>query len=105
MIFIENIEFMETQPDNSKKLQKHMKRHWFYKAWRIRAAPDQKNHIFAKKMVGFQFSNEFPEFAVKSVDFIEKSDSTTPRNPCATNHLLILFASRGHWCGLACQIH
>ena len=82
-----------------------MKRHWFYKAWRIRAAPDQKNHILQKEIVCFQFPNELPEFAVKSVDFIEKSDSTTPRNPCATNHLFILFASRGHWCGLACQIH
>ena len=82
-----------------------MKRHWFYKAWRIRAAPDQGNHTFAKKNVDSQFPNEFPEFAVESVDFIEKSDSTTPRKPCATNHLLILFASRGHWCGLACQIH
>ena len=83
MILTENDEFMEIQPDDSKKLQKHMKRHWFYKAWRIRAAPDQKNHIFAKKIVDFQFPSGFPEFAVISVDSIEKSDSTTPRNPCA----------------------
>ena len=48
-----------------------MKRHWFYKAWRIRAAPDQEI-IFLQKIVDFQFSNEFPEFAVNSVDFIEK---------------------------------
>ena len=105
MVFTEIYEFMEIQPDDSKKLQKHMKRHWFYKAWRIRAAPDQKIHIFAKPLVDFQFPNGFLEFAVKSVDFTEKSDSTTPRNPCATNHLFILFASTGHWCGLACQIY
>ena len=105
MVFTEIDEFVAIQPDDSKKLQKHMERHWFHKAWRIRAAPDQENNICAKKIVDFQFSNRFAEFAVESVDFIEKSDSTTPRNPCATNHLLILFASRGHWCGLACQIH
>ena len=104
MIFTENDEFMEIQPDDCKKLQKPMERHWFYKAWRIRAAPDQEI-IFLQIMVGFQFSHGFPEFAVKSVDFKEKSDSTTPRNPCATNHLLMLFASSGNWCGLACQIH
>ena len=44
---------MGIQPDDSTKLQKYMKRHWFHKAWRIRAAPDQKNHIFAEKIVGF----------------------------------------------------
>ena len=104
MIFTENNEFMGIEPDDSTKLQKHMKRYWFYKAWRIRAAPDQKT-ILLQKIVDFQFPNGVPEFAVESVDFIEKSDSTTPRNPCATNHLLILFASSGHWCGLACQIH
>ena len=82
-----------------------MKRHWFYKAWRIRAAPDQENHIFAKFLVDFQFSHGVPKFAVKSVDFVENSNSTLPRNPCATNDLFILFASIGHWCGLACQIH
>ena len=48
MVFAENDEFMEIQPDDSKKLQKHMKRHWFYKAWRIRAAPDQGNDIVHK---------------------------------------------------------
>ena len=56
-------------------------------------------------LVDFQCSPEFPGFAVKSVDFIENNNSTPPRNPCATNDLLILFASSGHWCGLACQIH
>ena len=53
MIFKENDGFMEIQPDDSKKLQKHMKRHWFYKAWRIRAAPDQKIIFFLQKMGGF----------------------------------------------------
>ena len=50
-----------------------MKRHWFYKAWRIRAAPDQQIISLQKKFVDFQFSNGFTEFAVKSVDFVEKA--------------------------------
>ena len=50
MIFTENDESMEIQPDDPKKLQKHMKMHWFYKAWRIRAAPDQKIIFLQKKM-------------------------------------------------------
>ena len=82
-----------------------MKRHWFYKAWRIRAAPDQKIIILQKLWWIFSFSHGIPEFAVESVDFIENSNPTFPRNPCATNDLLILFASSGHWCGLACQNH
>ena len=104
MIFTENDGFMEIQPDDCKKLQKHMKRHWFYKAWRIRAAPDQKNNNFAKNC-RFSISQWISWICSGKCRFHRKSDSTTPRNPCATNHLLILFASRGHWCGLACQIH
>ena len=49
IVFAENDEFMEIQPDDSKKVQQHMKRHWFYKAWRIRAAPDQKSYFLQKK--------------------------------------------------------
>ena len=32
--------FVEIQSGDTKKLQKHMERHWFYKAWHIRDAPD-----------------------------------------------------------------
>ena len=53
-IFAEIDEFMEIQSGDSEKLQKYMKRHWFYKAWRMRAAPDQKNHNFAKNPENFQ---------------------------------------------------
>ena len=41
-------EFMEIQSGDSEKLQKDMKRHLFYKAWRMRAAPDQKIIILKK---------------------------------------------------------
>ena len=42
VIFIENDGFMEIQSGDTQKLQKDMERHWFYKAWRIRAARGQK---------------------------------------------------------------
>ena len=104
MIFIENDEFMEIQSGDSEKLQKDMKRHWFYKAWRIRAAPDQKTIILRKFWKIPSVSHASPGLAVKSVGFIENSNPTLPRHLGQTNGLLILFTSSGHWCGLACQI-
>ena len=65
MVFAENDEFMEIQPDDSKKLQKHMKRHWFYKAWRIRAAPDQETIVLQKNQWIFNSPMDFLDFQWK----------------------------------------
>ena len=71
MVFTEIDEFMEIQPDDSKKLQNIWKGIGSIRPGAFGPRRTRKSY-FAKKTVYFQFPNGFPEFAVESVDFIEK---------------------------------
>ena len=53
-----------------------------------------RKSYFCKKIVDFQFPNEFPEFAVKSVDFIEKRFYNSPK-PLRNQSFIDTFCEQG----------
>ena len=105
VIFVEKYKFVEIQARDAENTWKCLKCIAFIRPGAFGARRTSKMIILQKFWKVFSVSDKSTGFAVKSVGFIENTNSTPSRNPCATNDLLIHFESSGHWCGLACQIH
>ena len=97
--------FVEIQSGDTKKLQNIWKGIGFIRPGTSGTRRTRKTIILHKFWKISSFSHRFPAFAVESVDFLENSDATLPRNLAQTYGLLILLTSSRHWGGLACQIH
>ena len=70
-----------------------MEFHWFYKAWRIRAARDQKSEKLLKPRKTFCVFDGISDFYVKGLEFLENYHFALSRNVGIPCKILYIFKS------------